>query len=51
MARSLLFKAIMREYFQLPAAEEIFKDTHNAKYFSYIDANNGFWPISVDKDR
>ena len=33
-----LNKAIKREYFQLPIAEEIFADMNSAKYFFKIDA-------------
>ena len=36
--------------FSISTTEEIFADMHNAKYFSKIDANNGFWQIRVDKD-
>ena len=43
-------EAIKRECFQLPTAEEIFLDMHGTKYFFNIDANNGLWQISVDKE-
>lgn len=45
-----LNKAIQREHFQIPTAEEIFADMHGAKFFSKIDASNGFWQIPVDED-
>ena len=47
---SLQLKAIKRDNFQLPIAEEIFVDTHGAKYISKIDASNSFWQTPVDKD-
>ena len=35
-------KAIKWGHFQIPTADEIFADMHDAKYFPQIDAD-GFW--------
>lgn len=43
-----LNKAIKREYYQLPAIEEITTRLAGAKIFSELDANSGYWQIPLD---
>ena len=38
-----LNKAIKREHFQLPTLEDITKRMTNAKWFTKLDANRGYW--------
>ncbi|CAB4009628.1 Transposon Ty3-G Gag-Pol poly [Paramuricea clavata] len=45
-----LNKAIKREHFQLPTIEDITTRMANAKWFSQLDANHGYWQIPLDKD-
>ena len=45
-----LNKAIQKKNFQMPTVEEIFADIHGAKFFSKLDARNGFWQIPIDED-
>ena len=45
-----LNKAIKREHFKLPTAEEIFAEMNNPKYFTKLDASNGYWHIPVDEE-
>lgn len=42
--------AIKREHFQLPTLDQITTKLANAKYFSKLDANSGFWQISLDDE-
>ncbi|UYV65921.1 K02A2.6-like [Cordylochernes scorpioides] len=45
-----LNKFINREHFQLPTLDEILPKLKNAKYFSVLDARNGFWQIKLHPD-
>ena len=45
-----LNKAIKRQHYNMPTAEEIFSDMHGAKYFCKIDASNGYWQVPVDEE-
>lgn len=45
-----LNKAIKREHYKLPTAEEIFAEMKNPKYFTKLDASNGYWQIPVDEE-
>ena len=38
-----LNKALLREHYQLPTQQEITSRLTNAKFFSKVDANSGFW--------
>lgn len=38
-----LNKAIIRPIYPLPTIEEVIPQLHNAKYFSILDAKNGYW--------
>ena len=44
-----LNKAIKREHFKLPTAEEIFAEMINLKYFTKLDESNRYWHIPVDE--
>lgn len=41
-----LNEVIMREHYQLPTFEDIVSDMSGSKYFSTLDARNGFWYLS-----
>ncbi|KAJ8358824.1 hypothetical protein SKAU_G00153490 [Synaphobranchus kaupii] len=43
-----LNQAIQREHYPLLTVEEVVSRTPNAKYFSVLDANQGFWQIKLD---
>ena len=45
-----LNKAIKREHFQLPSWEEISGRIADAKFFTKIDANHGYWQIPLHKE-
>ncbi|CAB4045948.1 Hypothetical predicted protein, partial [Paramuricea clavata] len=47
-----LNKAIKREHFQLPTIGDTYITTRmaNAKWFSKLDANHGYWQIPLDED-
>lgn len=42
-------KAIKREHFPLKTVEEVVSEMPNAKVFSVLDANHGFWQIQLDE--
>lgn len=44
-----LNKVIKREYFQLPTLEEMTHNLSGNKFFSKLDASNGFWHIPLDE--
>ena len=44
-----LYVAIQREHYQLPAIEEVASRLHGAKWFSVLDAQNGFWHVKLDE--
>nr|XP_061820643.1 uncharacterized protein K02A2.6-like [Nerophis lumbriciformis] len=41
---------IKREHYQIPKREEIASEMAGAKYFSKLDASNGFWQIKLDEN-
>ena len=43
-----LNKAIKRQHYKLPTAEELFSDMTGAHHFSKLDASNGYWQIKTD---
>jgi hypothetical protein len=45
-----LNKYLTREQYQLPTWEEIASRLHGAKYFSIVDANQGYWQIPLDDE-
>lgn len=45
-----LNKAIKREHDPLRTIEEIVAEMPNAKVFSVVDANQGFWQIQLDEE-
>ena len=45
-----LNKAVKREHFQLPATEDILSQMSGARYFSKLDASQGYWHIQVDEE-
>jgi hypothetical protein len=44
-----LSKALKREHFQLPTIEDITTRLAGAKVFSKLNANSGYWQITVDE--
>ena len=44
-----LNKAIRRPHYPLPTTEDIFPKLTNAKVFSVLDAQKGFWQIELDE--
>ena len=45
-----LNKAIKRQHYKLPTAEELFSEMTGARYFSKLDASNGYWQIKIDTE-
>ena len=45
-----LNKAIKRQHYKLPTAEELFSEMTGARYFSKLDASNGHWQIKIDTE-
>ena len=45
-----LNKAIKRQHFQLPSAEELFAQKSGAKYFVKLDMSNAYWQIKIDEE-
>ena len=46
----LLNQAIKRQHYRLPTATEIISEMAGAKFFSKLDASNGYWTIKVDEE-
>ena len=44
-----LNRAVKREHFKMPICEEIMAQFAGAKYFSKLDAAQGFWQLELDK--
>ena len=40
--------AIRREYYPMPTIEEVSTRLNKARFFTVLDAKNGFWQISLD---
>lgn len=45
-----LIKNIKREHYQIPKHEEIASEMAGARYFSKLDAAQGFWQIKLDEE-
>ena len=45
-----LNRAIKRQHFQLPSAEDLFAQMSGAKYFAKLDMSNAYWQIRVDEE-
>ena len=45
-----LNKAIKGQNYKLPTAEELFSEMTGARYFSKLDASNGYWQIKTDTE-
>eukprot|EP00112_Aurelia_sp_Birch-Aquarium-sp1_P023107 Seg6752.3 transcript_id=Seg6752.3/GoldUCD/mRNA.D3Y31 product="Retrovirus-related Pol polyprotein from transposon 17.6" protein_id=Seg6752.3/GoldUCD/D3Y31 len=45
-----LNKAIKRQHFELPSAEELFAQMSGAKYFAKLDMSNAYWQIKIDEE-
>ena len=45
-----LNQAIKRQHYRLPTAEEIISQMAGAKFFSKLDASNGYWNVIVDEE-
>ena len=50
MDPSDLNHAVMREHFPMPTVEDVISRMPNAKVFSVLDANHGFWQVKLAKD-
>jgi len=50
MDPSDLNRAVMREHFPLQTVEDVISRMPNAKVFSVLDANHGFWRVKLAKD-
>lgn len=44
-----LNESIKREHFRIPTLDEIVSKLAGAKYFSTLDASNGFWQVLLDE--
>lgn len=44
-----LNRAVQRAHFQLPTVTELASRLQGARYFSVLDANSGFWAVSLDE--
>ena len=42
-----LNKAVQCEHYQIPTIEEVASCLHGAKWFSVLDAQNGFWQVKL----
>ena len=42
--------AIKRHHYRLPTAEEIISQINGARFFTKLDASNGYWQIPVDSE-
>ncbi|CAB4030046.1 Hypothetical predicted protein [Paramuricea clavata] len=45
-----LNKVLRREHYQLPTQQEITSRLTDAKFFSKLDANSGFWQMPLDEE-
>ena len=45
-----LNQAIKRHHYRLPTAEELISQMHGARFFTKLDASNGYWQIPVDHE-
>ena len=45
-----LNRAIKRQHFQLPSAEDVFAQMSGAKYFAKLDMSNAYWQVRVDEE-
>ena len=43
-----LNKAIKRQHYHMPTAEEIFSQMASAKFFTKLDASNAYWQVGPD---
>ena len=50
MDPSDLNRAVMREHFPMQTVEDVISRMPNAKVFSVLDANHGFWQVKLAKD-
>ena len=44
-----LNRVIKKEHYPMPTAETVMSEMSEAKYFSKLDASNGYWQIKVDE--
>ena len=45
-----LNRVTKRKYYPMPTAETVMSEMSEAKYFSKLDASNGYWQIKVDEE-
>ena len=45
-----LNKAVKRQHYILPTAEELFSEMAGARYFVKLDASNGYWQIKIETE-
>lgn len=44
-----LNESIKREHYQIPTREEIISEMSGARYFTKLDASQGFWQLKLDE--
>lgn len=45
-----LNKVICKEFFEMPTVEDLWAELTDAKVFSILDANTGFYQIALDEE-
>ena len=45
-----LNKAIKRQHYKLPTAEELLSEMNSAHYFSKFNTSKGYWQIKIDDE-
>ena len=45
-----LNKAILREQYEMPTAEQLFSEMSGAKFFTKLDCSNSYWQTAVDEE-
>ena len=45
-----LNKALKRNDYAMPTIDDVLPDLQEARYFTHLDAKNGFWHVQLDED-
>ena len=45
-----LNKALKRNNYAMPTIDDVLPDLQEARYFTHLDAKNGFWHVQLDED-
>ena len=43
-------EAILREWYEMPTAEQVFSEMSGAKFFTKLDFSNGYWQTAVNEE-